>query len=36
MRYRIESDFRLESDGLPAKAFTQHYKDLFVCCSDGN
>ncbi|WP_126448248.1 hypothetical protein [Sulfuricystis multivorans] len=25
MKYRIESDFPLESDWLPAKAFTQHY-----------
>lgn len=25
MRYRIESAYRLESDGLPAKAFKPHY-----------
>jgi hypothetical protein len=28
MTYRIESDHPLESDWMPAKAFTQHYEDL--------
>jgi hypothetical protein len=28
MKYRIESDYPLESEWLPAKAFKQHYEDI--------
>ena len=28
MTYRIESDFPLESDWLPAEVFTRHYEDV--------
>ncbi|MEF3193374.1 MAG: hypothetical protein K6346_04060 [Halothiobacillaceae bacterium] len=28
MSYRIESDFKLSSDWLPAKAFKQHYDSV--------
>jgi hypothetical protein len=28
MRYRIESDFPLSSDWLPASVFAQHYESL--------
>ena len=27
MKYRIESEYQLESDWLPAEAFTQYYSD---------
>ncbi|MDM7322636.1 MAG: hypothetical protein P3W87_005010 [Gammaproteobacteria bacterium] len=30
MRYRIESDYPLESDWLPATAFGQYYDDISI------